>query len=128
MTPKTIKQRFKTTIFRIFLVSILVFAVVLWVCSWTYSEGTRSGNLIKISTKGVVFKSFEGELNLGGVRMLEGLEGNIWSFTILNDDVAQAVKEFEGKRVKVFYKERYKTMPWSGDTNYIVTEIEELKP
>jgi len=109
-------------------VSILVFAVVLWVCSWTYSEGTRSGNLIKVSTKGVVFKSFEGELNLGGVRMLEGLEGNIWSFTILNDDVAESVKEFEGKRVKVYYKERYKTMPWSGDTNYIVTEIEELKP
>ena len=61
MTQKTIKQRLKTTIFRIFLVSILVFAVVLWVCSWTYSEGTRSGNLIKVSTKGVVFKSFEGE-------------------------------------------------------------------
>ncbi len=128
MTQKTIKQRFKTTIFRIFLVSILVFAIVLWVCSWTYSEGTRSGNLIKVSTKGVVFKSFEGELNLGGVRMLEGLEGNIWSFTILNDDVAQGVKEFEGKRVKVYYKERYKTMPWSGDTNYIVTDIEELIP
>jgi hypothetical protein len=128
MTQKTIKQRFKTTIFRIFLVSLLVFAVVLWVCSWTYSEGTRSGNLIKVSTKGVVFKSFEGELNLGGVRMLEGLEGNIWSFTILNDDVAESVKEFEGRRVKVYYKERYKTMPWKGDTNYIVTEIEGLTP
>lgn len=128
MTQKTLQQRFKTTIFRIFLVSLLVFAVVLWVCSWTYSEGTRSGNLIKVSTKGVVFKSFEGELNLGGVRMQEGLEGNIWSFTILNDDVAEAVKEFEGKRVNVYYKERYKTMPWKGDTNYIVTEISELIP
>ena len=128
MTQKTIKQRVKRTILSIFLISLLIIALTMWICSWSYSEGTRSGNLIKVSTKGVVFKSFEGELNLGGVRMQDGLEGNIWSFTILNDDTAEDVKGFEGKRVKVYYKERYKTMPWQGDTNYIVTDIEELMP
>ena len=128
MTSTNIKKKLKKILIKFLLISIVIFGSVLWVCSWTYSEGTRSGNLIKVSHKGVLFKTFEGDLNLGGVRMIEGLEGNIWSFTILDDKLISRIKEYEGKRVKVFYKERYKIMPWQGDTNYIVVNIEELAP
>lgn len=38
------------------------------------------------------------------------------------------MKNFEGDKVKLFYKERYKTLAWQGDTNYIVYNIEKLKP
>jgi hypothetical protein len=60
--------------------------------------------------------------------MADGLEGNIWSFTMLEESLIDKVKPFEGRKVKVYYKERYKTMPWLGDTNYIVTKIEEITP
>ncbi len=128
MTKKTVKSRLKTILFRFLIISGIVLAVVLWICSWSYSEGTRSGHLIKVSKKGVVFKTIEGALNLGGIDMSDGLEGNIWSFTILNDSLVKAVAPFEGKKVKVYYQERFKTMPWLGDTNYIVTKIEEIAP
>ena len=128
MKEKTIKSRLITILFRFLIISGIVFCVVLWICSWTYSEGTRSGNLIKVSKKGVVFKTIEGELNLGGVSIAEGLEGNIWSFTVLDDALTNAFKPYEGKKVKVHYKERYKTMPWLGDTNYIVTKVELIDP
>jgi len=128
MTSTNTKKKLKKILIKFLLISIVIFGSVLWVCSWTYSEGTRSGNLIKVSHKGVLFKTFEGDLNLGGVRMIEGLEGNIWSFTILDDKLISRIKDYEGKRVKVFYKERYKIMPWQGDTNYIVVNIEELAP
>ncbi len=128
MKEKTIKSRLKTILFRFLIISGIVFCVVLWICSWTYSEGTRSGNLIKVSKKGVVFKTIEGELNLGGVSIAEGLEGNIWSFTVLDDELTNVFKPYEGKKVKVHYKERYKTMPWLGDTNYIVTKVELIDP
>ena len=75
-----------------------------------------------------MFKSFEGQLNLGGISMASGLEGNIWSFTMLEESLVNTIKSYEGKKVKVFYKERYKTMPWLGDTNYIVTKIEKVNP
>ena len=88
MKEKTIKSRLKTILFRFLLISVIVFCAILWICSWTYSEGTRSGNLIKVSKKGVVFKTIEGELNLGGVSTMEGLEGNIWSFTVLDGALA----------------------------------------
>lgn len=128
MTKKTVKQRLKSILIKLLLISTVVFVVILWVCSWSYSEGTRSGNLIKVSKKGVVFKSYEGQLNLGGISMADGLEGNIWSFTMLEESLIDKVKPFEGRKVKVYYKERYKTMPWLGDTNYIVTKIEEITP
>jgi hypothetical protein len=128
MTKKTVKQRLKSIFIKLLLISTVVFVVILWVCSWSYSEGTRSGNLIKVSKKGVIFKSYEGQLNLGGVSMADGLEGNIWSFTMLEESLIDKVKPFEGRKVKVYYKERYKTMPWLGDTNYIVTKIEEITP
>ncbi len=128
MTATSLQQKVQKILIKFLVISIAVLALFLWACSWTYSEGTRSGNLIKVSKKGVVFKTYEGELNLGGVRMTEGLEGNIWSFTILNEDLINSLKNFEGKRVKLYYKERYRTMPWLGDTNYIMTSVEEFKP
>jgi hypothetical protein len=103
-------------------------AFAYWVCTWTFSEGSRSGYLIKISKKGVVFKSYEGELNLGGVDISNGLEGNIWSFTIFDQEIVKKIEQLEGDKVKLYYKERYKTLPWQGDTNYIVTDIEKLEP
>jgi hypothetical protein len=126
MTKKTFKEQLRSIFLKLLFTSIVLFFLFLWVCTWTYSEGTRSGNLIKISKKGVVFKSFEGQLNLGGINMAEGLEGNIWSFTVLDETLISSVTPFEGKKVKVYYRERYKTMPWQGDTNYIVTKIEEI--
>ena len=121
------KEKFKKILYRLLLIIIISLGFSYWACSWTFSEGSRAGYLIKISKKGVVFKTYEGELNLGGVNISDGLEGNIWSFTMFDDDLVKKMKNFEGDKVKLFYKERYKTFPWQGDTNYIVTDIERLK-
>ena len=110
---------------------VLLLILTIWICSWTYSEGTRAGQLIKISKKGVVFKTNEGELNLGGLRIGEGqeaLEGNIWQFSVIDKTVLDRIKNFEGKRVKLAYKQRYKSMPWQAKTDYIVTGVEVIDP
>ena len=53
----------------------------LW-ANYTYSEGTRAGDLIKISRKGYVFKTYEGQLKLGGIDLQNTEEGlsDTWSF------------------------------------------------
>lgn len=110
----------------IFLLGIVGGGAYLWVCSWTYSKGTRAGNLIKISQKGVVFKTYEGQLNLGGIKANDqsGLSGNIWDFSILDDEVYNTLQNYEGQQVKLYYKQRYKAMPWQGDTDYFIYEVE----
>lgn len=85
----------------------------------TYSEGVRSGELIKFSNKGMVFKTYEGELS-------QGISGaQIFSFSVLDSDekVISDLKNLEGHYVKVNYIERYKTFPWWGETKYFITEV-----
>lgn len=86
-----------------------------------YSEGFRSGELIKLSSKGMVLKTWEGELS-------QGISGaQIFKFSVLDRDkkVISELKELQGQYVKVTYVERYKTFPWWGDTKYFITDVKK---
>lgn len=100
--------------------AILITVVMLFVYYVTYSEGTRSGELIKFSRKGVLFKTWEGEIS-------QGISGaQIFSFSILDRDqeVIDAMKAAEGQYVRVAYEERFTTFPWWGETKYFITNVE----
>jgi len=100
------------------LIYILYFAFVSLV---PYSEGTRSGELIKFSNKGVVVKTWEGEIS-------QGISGaQIFQFSVLgkNDEVIKKLQENEGNYVKLTYIERYTTFFFWGDSKYFITEVEE---
>jgi hypothetical protein len=102
----------------IFFLFISYFAFVYFV---PYSEGTRSGELIKFSRKGVIFKTWEGEIS-------QGISGaQIFQFSVLDKDkdVVKQLQENEGKYVKLTYVERYATFIFWGDTKYFVQNVEE---
>lgn len=84
-----------------------------------FSEGFRSGELIKFSHKGYVFKTWEGEISKGV------MGGQVFSFSVLDKDkkVIEDLKNFQGKYVKVTYVEKYRTFPWWGDTKYFITDV-----
>ncbi|MFS4456764.1 6-phosphogluconate dehydrogenase [Maribacter sp. 2304DJ31-5] len=84
-----------------------------------YSEGVRSGELIKISRKGIIAKTWEGEIS-------QGISGaRIFAFSVLDKDkeVIEKLKEYQGKYVKLDYTERYTTFFWLGDTKYFITKV-----
>ena len=85
----------------------------------SYSEGVRSGELIKFSSKGFIFKTWEGEIS-------QGISGaQIFKFSVLDNQpkVIEDLKILQGQYVKVSYIERYRTFPWWGDTNYFITAV-----
>jgi uncharacterized protein YxeA len=84
-----------------------------------YSEGVRSGELIKISHKGVVFKTWEGELSQG----ISGAQIFKFSVSGKKKDVIEKLKEYQGDYVKLDYEERYATFSWWGDTKYFITGV-----
>lgn len=89
----------------------------------TYSEGDRTGELIKFSSKGYVFKTWEGEIS-------QGISGaQIFRFSVLDKDaeVIAQLKDLQGQYVKITYIERYKTFAWWGDTTYFVTAVKKEK-
>lgn len=86
-----------------------------------FSEGVRAGELIKISRKGVIMKTWEGEIS-------QGISGaQIFAFSVLDKDtkVIEDLQTYQGKYVKITYVERYKTFPWWGDTKYFVTDVQQ---
>ncbi len=111
----------KKVLFLIISVFLLIYAVYFaGVYYLTFSEGTRSGELIKFSKKGVFFKTYEGEIS-------QGISGaQIFQFSVEDGEkqVVQKLEEFQGKYVKLTYKERYATFPWLGDTKYFISKVE----
>lgn len=110
-------RKFLMILTALILVSIVGYFTFLYTA--TYSEGVRSGELIKVSHKGVAFKTWEGEIS-------QGISGaQIFAFSIMDSEekVIADLKEMEGKYVQVSYVERYRTFPWWGDTRYFITDV-----
>ena len=106
----------------------LILAGILYTvwANWTYSEGTRTGYLMKLSKKGYVFKTHEGQINLGGLQDDKtSILGNTWNFSLTDHSLVEKLESLEGKKVMLRYKEINKSMPWQGDTNYYITAVEE---
>ena len=110
---------------RISLLTIALVGVVyyLFIYYATYSDGYRSGELIKISKRGVLFKTWEGKISQG-VAEEQHFE---FSVETKNDDVIDLLKELQGQQVNLTYKERFGTFPWMGDTKYYVIKVEKTK-
>lgn len=93
-----------------------------------YSEGDRAGVVSKLSKKGYIFKTQEGELNVGAQGQVGNMVSNLWQFTVesgnekLSKDIEDAMTS--GKRVKLHYEQRYMKFSWMGDTEYFVTKVD----
>jgi len=113
---------FKKIVFFSILVAILtIVSYMSYIYYVPYSEGVRSGELIKISKKGYFVKTWEGEIS-------QGISGaQIFKFSVLDDQqpVIDSLKNLQGKFVKVEYVERLRTFFWWGDTRYFITKVEK---
>lgn len=110
----------------ILLAALLLFSIGYYIYrTYTISEGTRTGMLFKISKKGVMFKTYEGQLHLGGSTILT--QQSTWEFSVQNETVYQQAQQFDGRNVKVHYKELVNPFPWQGDTHYIVYKVEPIQ-
>lgn len=112
--------------FKRFLIPVLIvltlvvgyFAVVL---HWSYSSGERAGWVQKLSNKGWICKTWEGELALVSV---PGGPVEKFAFTVTDDDVTSKINQVIGKRVALHYEEKV-GLPTScfGETRHYVTGV-----
>ena len=90
---------------------------------WSYSEGERAGWVQKISKKGWLCKTWEGELALVS---LPGSAVEKFLFTVHDEQVAAEITRVIGKRVSLHYEEKV-GLPTTcfGDTRHFVTKVTE---
>ena len=109
----------------LFLVILPLLLVVAWTFAslkFAYSAGERSGFVQKISRKGWLCKTWEGELAMAN---LPGTMPEIFHFTVRNDSIAQAIGTHMGPRVTLHYTE-HRGIPTScfGETEVYVDGIQ----
>ena len=106
--------------------AIALFSLYVYIAlNWSYSSGERAGFLQKVSHKGWICKTWEGELSLVA---MPGAAPEKFLFTVRDDAVAQKVSAEAGKRVTLTY-EQHKGLPSScfGDTEYFVIDVKPIE-
>ena len=104
------------------LIPIALFAAYTWgALNWVYSSGERVGYVQKLSEKGFVCKTFEGELVLVS---MPGTQAEKFMFTVKDAAIAKSINDSIGKRVSLNYEE-HKGIPSScfGETSYFVKNV-----
>jgi hypothetical protein len=111
----------------VLLIPVVIVALWIWVTlGYTYAVGERAGYVQKISKKGWLCKTWEGELAMAN---LPGTMPQIFSFTVRNDSIAHVIEQNAGKQVSLTY-EQHRGIPSScfGETEYFVTRVSRVGP
>jgi hypothetical protein len=97
-------------------------AAWLWVfTNWDYSTGERAGWVQKLSKKGWLCKTWEGEM---AMVTMPGTAQEKFLFTVRSDEIAGEINKVMGRRVSVHYEEKV-GLPTTcfGETRHFVTRI-----
>jgi hypothetical protein len=91
--------------------------------SYSYSTGSRVGYVQKLSRKGWLCKTWEGELQLSNI---PGSAPILFQFSVRNDSIARAIEAFAGRQVMLEY-EQHVGVPSTcfGETEYFVVGVRE---
>lgn len=123
--PPAPKKRLRKFIVIFILALSLCFWLFVLICGFAYSEGTRSGILTKVSKKGYIFKTFEGELNVGGFSQGDGtiIPASIFYFSVQDEQVYHKLDSLQGRKVVLSYKQVYKNFFWQGESDYFIHDV-----
>lgn len=127
--------------------TFLVGGALTWMTLWggcnivgndfEYSKGTRTGMVNKFAQKGIIWKTYEGQMALEGIVSGGNYAGaNVWDFSLDNqsrhgenrDELAKKIQDYleSGTKVKVNYIEPWTTWPWRSESNYLIQSVEPV--
>lgn len=127
---RTTKKVVKVILLTALTMGVIWFSFMYW---GVYDEGVRAGNVLRISKKGILFKTYEGQLNLQTFGALKGANPIMESFEFsVEGGEEEVLRELQtvalsGERVNLHYVKRYTTFPWRGETKYFITKVERLE-
>ena len=112
----------KSIVIAFIILAVLATAYFALALNWSYSTGDRAGWLQKLSDKGWICKTWEGEMALVSLPGTSALEK--FAFTVRDDKVAAELAKVMGKRVTLHYEEKV-GLPTScfGETRHYVTGV-----
>ena len=113
-------------LFAVILVLVLLFCLYTWVTrTWNYATGERAGYVQKLSKKGWICKTWEGEMALVTI---PGTVAEKFYFSVRDDSVVESLNQSMGKRVVINY-DQHKGIPTScfGETEYFAKSVKVIE-
>jgi hypothetical protein len=105
---------------------VLCIAAYTWaMLTWSFSSGERAGYVQKLSKKGWLCKTWEGEMALVS---MPGTVAEKFLFTVPDDGVARQINDTIGARVALTY-EQHIGVPTTcfGETQYFVSAVKVVQ-
>ncbi len=105
-----------------FVIALFIFNIIGNKPIFEYSKGEITGKAVKLSTKGLIFKTTEGYLMTGGI---DNGTATKWEFTVIDNKLTKCINS--NNDVILTYTQ-YLLVPYRiGNTHYIVTNCKEKK-
>lgn len=119
------KNAFRNFLWKFCLVLVLIISFLIY---WYYynvkSEGTRTVYLVKISHKGNIFKTYEGEALVSiGASPQTSITADKFVYSVTSKALYDSLTRYEGQKMTLKYEQYRKTLPWRGDSDYVVIGI-----
>ena len=117
----------KVLVTAVILVPALVFTIWAGVAlSYSYSDGNRVGYVQKLSRKGWLCKTWEGELQISNI---PGSAPILFQFSIRSDSLARVIESLAGRQVQIHYQQHV-GVPTNcfGETEYFVVGVRNVQP
>lgn len=109
-------------------ITIIITALILSACGENYSNGERVGVVTKLSQKGIIFKSWEGEMLMALPAAVAGTtQPEKFEFNVDPAAVAQVQEALaSGKRVKLIYRQWW-IAPLTIDHDHVIIKVESTQ-
>jgi len=119
----------KILLYMLLIFILFISGYIYWNYYYTFSDGSRAGLLQKFSRKGNIFKTYEGEMILSSVQSNANvpLASEKFFFSVSNPQVASQISALQGDFIVVYYKEKNGTLPWRGESAYLVDSVSVSK-
>ena len=93
---------------------------------FVYSEGVNEGDINYFQREGFIFKTYEGKMiqtGLKNTKVQGSIQANEFKFSVVSEDVARQLNEGVNTGVKLHWKRYLGTLPWRGNSEYIVDSV-----
>ena len=96
---------------------------------FVYSEGTNEGDINYFQKEGIIFKTYEGKMIQTGYNSKNSnatIQSNEFKFSVADAEVAMEIEKSSSKQIKLHWKRYLGTLPWRGNSQFIVDRIVEV--
>ena len=108
-------------------IGVLALAAYIFVkFCFVYSEGVNEGDINYFQKEGFIFKTYEGKMIQTGLKSSKGsgsIQSNEFKFSVVDEHVAARINEGSNVGVKLHWKRYLGTLPWRGNSQFIVDSI-----